>query len=148
MAQDQMLIQNVNKHGHYWQQIVSLYFPGRTSLAAKNRYHILQRRLKNDPSDGVNSVLGVDGSIEFGSWQEVLWEHSRASSDHDLFPSTSSEPIFDITQETPGFQCDTTRHGIDWLSMPSNAPVFDIDPELMALSRSGSFTFLLFSYWN
>ncbi|CEL03819.1 hypothetical protein ASPCAL04961 [Aspergillus calidoustus] len=134
--EDQMLIQNVNKHGHYWQQIVSLYFPGRTSLAAKNRYHILQRRLKNDPSDGVNSVLGVDGSIDFGSWQEVLWEHSRASSDHDLFPSTSSEPIFDITQETPGFQCDTTRHGIDWLSMPSNAPVFDIDPELMALSRS------------
>ncbi|KAL3492124.1 Homeodomain-like protein [Aspergillus germanicus] len=121
LQEDQLLIQNVNKHGHYWQQIVSLYFPGRTSLAAKNRYHILQRRLKNDASDGVNSVVGVDGSNDFGSWQEVLWEHSRGSSDHDLFPSTSCEPVFEMRQEAVGFQADPGR--IDWLSMPSNAPI-------------------------
>ncbi|KAJ0423238.1 hypothetical protein BJY00DRAFT_310366 [Aspergillus carlsbadensis] len=131
--EDQMLIQNVNKHGHYWQQIVSLYFPGRTSLAAKNRYHILQRRLKNDASDGANSVLEVDGSIDFGSWQEALWEHSRGNSDHDLLPTTSGEPILDMRQEAVGFQGDPPR--LDWLSMPSNAPMYEIDPELMALSR-------------
>ncbi|KAL3443127.1 hypothetical protein BJX65DRAFT_298504 [Aspergillus insuetus] len=118
--EDHLLIQNVNKHGHYWQQIVSLYFPGRTSLAAKNRYHILQRRLKNDASDGVNSVVGVDGLIDFGSWQEVLWEHSRGRSDQDLFPS-NCESIFEMRQEAVGFQADPAR--IDWLSMPSNAPI-------------------------
>jgi hypothetical protein len=117
-----------------------LYFPGRTSLAAKNRYHILQRRLKNDASDGVNSVVGVDGSIDFGSWQEELWEHSRGSSDQDLFPSTC-EPIFDMRQEAAGFQADPAR--IDWLSMPSNAPMYEINPELMALSRDGTLTVIL-----
>jgi hypothetical protein len=80
----------------------------------------------------------VDGSIDFGSWQEVLWEHSRGSSDHDLFPSTSSEPIFQMGQEAVGFQGDPAR--IDWLTMPSNAPMYEIDPELMALSRDGTST--------
>ncbi|KAL3458758.1 Homeodomain-like protein [Aspergillus heterothallicus] len=127
--EDQMLIQNVNKHGNYWQQIVSLYFPGRTSLAAKNRYHILQRRLKNDAAEPVDGVLGVD----FGSWQEVLWEHSRANSDYGLFPPQNDEPWVGMPQETSmGFQADR----IDWLSMASHPSTWDIHLELMALSRA------------
>ncbi|KAL2816568.1 hypothetical protein BJX63DRAFT_441605 [Aspergillus granulosus] len=134
--EDQMLIQKVNKHGHYWQQIVSLYFPGRTSLAAKNRYHILQRRLKNDLKEGADRILGVDTSIDFGSWQEVLWERSRGDSNHDLFPPTTTDPILDMPQEAGISQPDPTR--MDWLSMPSNPPMCDINPDLTALSRGAT----------
>ncbi|KAI9371574.1 hypothetical protein BJX61DRAFT_548167 [Aspergillus egyptiacus] len=78
-VEDELLIHNVNKHGHYWQQIVSLYFPGRTSLAAKNRYHILQRRLRNEPG-GVSS--GIDGSVDGGSWEELLrWPDDNGSTE-------------------------------------------------------------------
>ncbi|KAL4866178.1 hypothetical protein BDV12DRAFT_173228 [Aspergillus spectabilis] len=46
--EDKLLIESVQKYGHSWQQIVSLYFPRRTSLSAKNRYHLLQRRSQHN----------------------------------------------------------------------------------------------------
>lgn len=48
--QDQLLLDGVTQHGRNWQQIKSIYFPRRTSLGAKNRYHLLRRR-----SDGARS---------------------------------------------------------------------------------------------
>ncbi|KAL4768456.1 hypothetical protein BDW60DRAFT_219706 [Aspergillus nidulans var. acristatus] len=60
------------KHGHYWQQIVSLYFPGRTSLAAKNRYHILQRRLKTE-GGGTDQLYSWERVMDASSWQGILW---------------------------------------------------------------------------
>lgn len=42
--QDQLLLDGVIKYGRNWQQIKSIYFPRRTSLGAKNRYHLLRRR--------------------------------------------------------------------------------------------------------
>ncbi|KAL4748257.1 hypothetical protein BDW72DRAFT_205775 [Aspergillus terricola var. indicus] len=61
------------KHGHYWQQIVSLYFPGRTSLAAKNRYHILQRRLKTESGGGTDQPYSWERAVDASSWQGILW---------------------------------------------------------------------------
>ncbi|KAJ7610151.1 Homeodomain-like protein [Roridomyces roridus] len=35
---DELLVQAVREHGTAWTKIVQMYFPGRTGLAAKNRY--------------------------------------------------------------------------------------------------------------
>ncbi|KAJ7111826.1 hypothetical protein C8R44DRAFT_882875 [Mycena epipterygia] len=40
---DDLLIQAVNEHGKVWTKIVQMYFPGRTGLAAKNRYNSITR---------------------------------------------------------------------------------------------------------
>ncbi|KAJ7767279.1 hypothetical protein B0H16DRAFT_1521530 [Mycena metata] len=40
---DDILIKAVNEHGKVWTKIVGLYFPGRTGLAAKNRYNSITR---------------------------------------------------------------------------------------------------------
>ncbi|KAL1744687.1 hypothetical protein HDZ31DRAFT_82455 [Schizophyllum fasciatum] len=42
-AQDDLLIRAVNEHGKVWTKIVKTYFPGRTGLAAKNRYNSITR---------------------------------------------------------------------------------------------------------
>ncbi|KAJ7067518.1 hypothetical protein C8F01DRAFT_668826 [Mycena amicta] len=42
-SQDDLLIQAVNEHGKVWTKIVQMYFPGRTGLAAKNRYNSVTR---------------------------------------------------------------------------------------------------------
>lgn len=51
---------------------MSLYFPRRTSLSAKNRYHILQRRLKADPGQLREGVFDLSSPTTFGSWQDML----------------------------------------------------------------------------
>ncbi|KAL3434405.1 hypothetical protein BDV09DRAFT_185921 [Aspergillus tetrazonus] len=82
------------RHGHYWQQIVSLYFPGRTSLAAKNRYHILQRRLKTEGGGGTDQLYSWERVMDASSWQGILW------SDPAQPPCDNSEGIRSI-QELP-----------------------------------------------
>ncbi|KAF7318600.1 hypothetical protein HMN09_00370900 [Mycena chlorophos] len=42
-SQDELLVQAVNEHGKVWTKIVQMYFPGRTGLAAKNRYNSVTR---------------------------------------------------------------------------------------------------------
>lgn len=96
-AQDDLLIEQVNKHGHYWQQIVSLCFPGRTSLAAKNRYHILQRRLKSQQT-GAARVRGLSNT----SWQEIIWSHSPRCDRREQDNSSSATP--------PDFNALPTSH--------------------------------------
>ncbi|KAK7449167.1 hypothetical protein VKT23_013317 [Stygiomarasmius scandens] len=41
--EDALLLEAVKKHGKLWSQIVKTYFPGRTGLSAKNRYHSISR---------------------------------------------------------------------------------------------------------
>ncbi|KAK4230990.1 hypothetical protein QBC38DRAFT_276906 [Podospora fimiseda] len=45
--EDARLVRQVAKHGRNWSDIVHTHFPNRTSLAAKNRYSILQRKQEN-----------------------------------------------------------------------------------------------------
>jgi len=45
--EDARLVRQVAKHGRNWSDIVHKNFPNRTSLAAKNRYSILQRKQGN-----------------------------------------------------------------------------------------------------
>ncbi|KAL2842924.1 Homeodomain-like protein, partial [Aspergillus pseudoustus] len=132
--EDQMLIQNVNKHGHYWQQIVSLYLPGRSSLAAKNRYHILQRRVEKELRQVGDGLPTVDSSC---SWQEVVWEGSRGRGDRDLFSSTISEPRLGATLDAASFHANPSL--MNWLSMAPHRPIPHAHTESMTPSRGGTF---------
>ncbi|KAL4867247.1 hypothetical protein BDV12DRAFT_186877 [Aspergillus spectabilis] len=126
--EDELLIQKVNKHGHYWQQIVSMYFPGRTSLAAKNRYHILQRRLKSEGEGVVNRVSALNGPMEVSSWQEMLCFDTTGSSIRDI--SSTATPN------------ETALSGVQnsgWLTLTSQSPVydsFDLEPTAYPLPRA------------
>ncbi|KAL4935592.1 hypothetical protein BDV06DRAFT_217317 [Aspergillus oleicola] len=153
--EDDLLIHKVNKHGHYWQQIVSSYFPGRTSLAAKNRYHILQRRLK---SEGTGTVGTVDGfePMDVSSWQEMLWPgrveglnfgpfDARGKSDHNIHSPTitteSQDAVFSIANNNP-FSLDQ-EHNL-WLPSMSRQPFyptpndFEIDSTTFPFPQMGS----------
>ncbi|KAL4954111.1 hypothetical protein BDW69DRAFT_144386 [Aspergillus filifer] len=133
--EDELLIHNVNKHGHYWQQIVSLYFPGRTSLAAKNRYHILQRRLKSEGAASAGAACGLE-PMDVGSWQEMLWPSRAENLNLDLFDAggksnpetTSSISSFGPNQGTLTMTSDnlfTFEQGrTPWLSSASHQPSY------------------------
>lgn len=86
--QDQLLLDGVIKYGRNWQQIKSIYFPRRTSLGAKNRYHLLRRRSNGARSyskspfaqvldtvsntvDRLDESLGTDQSNPFDSRDEI-----------------------------------------------------------------------------
>ncbi|KAL4783566.1 hypothetical protein BJX76DRAFT_368315 [Aspergillus varians] len=146
-----------DEHGHYWQQIVSLYFPGRTSLAAKNRYHILQRRLKSEGAGITDGICDLDslGPMETSPWQEILWPDrsqqsclesltTKGSSDQDRpssATSISSKTTLSTTSDTNPFGFE---HGDSaWLPLSSDSPFYhnpaelDVQPTGNPFSRSG-----------
>ncbi|KAJ7767546.1 hypothetical protein B0H14DRAFT_3509808 [Mycena olivaceomarginata] len=77
---DELLIQAVNKHGKLWTKIVQMYFPGRTGLAAKNRYNSITRseesssRRRHSPESSPSPPLELDTSDAYYS------SHSRSQS--------------------------------------------------------------------
>jgi hypothetical protein len=128
------LIHNVNKHGHYWQQIVSMYLPGRTSLAAKNRYHILQRRLKSESEGAVNRVSALNGPMEASSWEDML-----------CFETTESSAWDTSSSATPKESALLGAQDSAWLALTSQSPVydhpmqFDLEPTSHPFPRVGKF---------
>ncbi|KAL6233251.1 hypothetical protein BDW75DRAFT_242217 [Aspergillus navahoensis] len=123
--EDELLVQYVKKHGHYWQQIVSLYFPGRTSLAAKNRFHILQRRLKSEGVTGTCQLYDWGGSMDSSSWQRVLWPEPLdiGKSDQSLTSSTARSPLSDEQSLAPAGNAFATDQGHNpWLSLTPCSP--------------------------
>ncbi|KAL4971569.1 hypothetical protein BDW66DRAFT_163587 [Aspergillus desertorum] len=128
--EDERLIQYVKKHGHYWQQIVSLYFPGRTSLAAKNRYHILQRRLKSEDSGRTDQLYDWERSMATSSWQGMLWHESlgTARNDQGLASSTARYLFSDEQSLAPASNAFSTDQGRrPWLPVAPGSP-FHITP--------------------
>ncbi|KAJ7153820.1 hypothetical protein C8R46DRAFT_1228115 [Mycena filopes] len=66
---DEILIKAVNEHGKVWTKIVQNYFPGRTGLAAKNRYNSITRsedstrsssRRRHSPDSSPSPPLEID----------------------------------------------------------------------------------------
>ncbi|RDW68753.1 uncharacterized protein DSM5745_08513 [Aspergillus mulundensis] len=134
--EDELLMQYVNKHGHYWQQIVSLYFPGRTSLAAKNRYHILQRRLKSEESAVADGVCDWERSNDGSLWQEILWSDPSqrqdsppwtGRSDHGL-PFTTRSPTEPVA---PARNFFTPDKGPSWLPLTPCSPLYDAPADFL-----------------
>ncbi|KAK3991229.1 hypothetical protein QBC44DRAFT_237322 [Cladorrhinum sp. PSN332] len=118
VAEDVILVRQVAKHGRNWSDIVHKYFPNRTSLAAKNRYSILQRKQDNasrasgsaqkstasSPRHSPNSNLGVPvftpcpstaattPEPEFSNSQPQWMSLSEAEIDDFLQQSFASQP--------------------------------------------------------
>ncbi|KAL4914631.1 hypothetical protein BDW62DRAFT_204386 [Aspergillus aurantiobrunneus] len=149
--EDELLIQVVDRHGHYWQRIVSVYFPGRTSLAAKNRYHILQRRLRTERRRG--EAWGLE-QLEASSWPEIMWpQQSQARGcvqdmisntsetsvgQHGWLPSISHSPFYnnlgDFTGESTElpFPSKTADNSLD-SGLPSSITMDDFALQTISL---------------
>lgn len=79
--QDELLLDGVNEYGRNWQHIKSVYFPRRTSLGAKNRYHLLRRKLEGARSYAI-SPFPKASSASSGTVDESLGKDI-----YDLFES-------------------------------------------------------------
>ncbi|KAL4999833.1 hypothetical protein BDV10DRAFT_183980 [Aspergillus recurvatus] len=131
--EDELLIQYVNKHGHYWQQIVSSYFPGRTSLAAKNRYHILQRRLKSGGFGGTGQLYDWERSMDANSWQGMLWPESLGTgkSDKGLASLSARSLLSDEQSLAPASSAFATGQGrTPWQSLTPCSPFYTTPGEV------------------
>ncbi|KAJ5604429.1 hypothetical protein N7510_009583 [Penicillium lagena] len=98
--EDNLLIHAVEQYGRCWQQIVSLYFHRRSSLSAKNRYHLLQRRLQSEPTGAAVSAGDSIELIELDSGMEMTPPWESPTSDGGLIgtlPSISPFPSCDLS---------------------------------------------------
>ncbi|RDW93189.1 uncharacterized protein DSM5745_00511 [Aspergillus mulundensis] len=101
--QDKLLIESVQKYGHSWQQIVSLFFPRRTSLSAKNRFHLLQRRSQHycrrarTPSSGASDFKPSISGYESGDGNELAWMKLP-----DTISGCLGEDLLDMDMDEPG----------------------------------------------
>ncbi|KAL4903518.1 hypothetical protein BDW74DRAFT_179934 [Aspergillus multicolor] len=104
VQEDKLLIESVQKYGHSWQQIVSLFFPRRTSLSAKNRFHLLQRRSQNysrrarAPSSIASDLNASISGYESGDGNEMSWMKppdtiSGCIGENPLSPLDPSNPL-------------------------------------------------------
>ncbi|KAJ6577044.1 hypothetical protein DFH09DRAFT_356252 [Mycena vulgaris] len=79
---DDILIQAVNEHGKVWTKIVQMYFPGRTGLAAKNRYNSITR--SEGPSHGSSHGRPSRSPSADPDTQESYYPDSRYPSAHSM----------------------------------------------------------------
>ncbi|KAJ7587474.1 hypothetical protein C8J56DRAFT_1164962 [Mycena floridula] len=87
---DATLIRAVNEHGKVWTKIVRTYFPGRTGLAAKNRYNSITRfNTESKPRKRAASPVHRKS------------ESTSSSSSHSPCISTLSTPDFPGTYSLP-----------------------------------------------
>jgi len=103
--------------GRNWSDVVSRYFPGRTALAAKNRYTLLSRR-----SENIQLLAKVGDNERF----------STPSSPSDQSPEDEGLDFFDMSIETMPID-----HALSTSTGPSQSVADDLDgldydPELMA----------------
>ncbi|KAJ7679354.1 hypothetical protein DFH06DRAFT_1316283 [Mycena polygramma] len=100
---DDTLIQAVNEHGKVWTKIVQMYFPGRTGLAAKNRYNSITRsedssrgspRRRHSPDSSPSPPVELDTSDPYYTPSSTQFSGSRShpmshTSQRTGYPSTS-----------------------------------------------------------
>ena len=101
--------------GRNWSEIVNKHFPNRTSLAAKNRYSILQRRRQNE-SDNLavpSQAPMIPPSITANDYRLVIaqCQYPMIQQPPSPFSDNSSWYAEDMLSEasTPGFSPET-----DW----------------------------------
>lgn len=129
--EDAKLVNAVNTHGTSWTIIVKSYFPGRTALAAKNRYSHLSRscqsRRASSPSGSTSSSLDVceAPSVPLTDSTQSNADMSCNSSDDnsDLSPNSLDQMDFsDALVSSPSSSTPTS-------SSPSTPPEFSIDTD-------------------
>ncbi|KAK5656428.1 hypothetical protein OQA88_4809 [Cercophora sp. LCS_1] len=143
--EDAMLANEVATNGRNWSEIVSKHFPNRTSLAAKNRYSVLERRRvapTKKPSSHQEPLPVIapaadssTPSISVTGFDAVKTEHlcqSPASCDFWL-PDTSTSGA-----STPSFISD-----LEWNALsPASSTLLSSSP---AQGLSSNFTSITYS---
>lgn len=106
---DELLLRAVTEHGKVWTKIVKTYFPGRTGLAAKNRYNSITRFNKThrvDNSAGADAspknrrhhpYLNLDMNVE----RKSSSSSSSSSSNNTSSPAMSTSSDYMIEPWTP-----------------------------------------------
>ncbi|KAL1662899.1 hypothetical protein GGF50DRAFT_103627 [Schizophyllum commune] len=96
-AQDDLLIRAVNEHGKVWTKIVKTYFPGRTGLAAKNRYNSITRfvstsatRPRRDSAAPYERRKSVSSVTSAGNASPSSSAAPMSPTNSDAIPSLSS----------------------------------------------------------
>ncbi|KAJ7198314.1 hypothetical protein GGX14DRAFT_573551 [Mycena pura] len=100
--QDDLLIQAVDEHGKVWTKIVQMYFPGRTGLAAKNRYNSLTRsegsargasRSRHTPPSSTPSpsteLDALDAAYSSSQYPTSAYSTAQQPGYHGMFAGTS-----------------------------------------------------------
>ena len=147
--------------GRNWSEIVNKHFPNRTSLAAKNRYSILQRRRQNE-SDNLAvppqapmippSITANDYPLAIAQCQYPMIQQPPSP-----FSDNSSWYAEDMLSEasTPGFNLNEfylTANTTTSAGHPDVAPpppsIHVYPPAPTNQSQAFEFMFPAYSYWE
>ncbi|KAF5374027.1 hypothetical protein D9757_010048 [Collybiopsis confluens] len=94
---DALLIKSVQEHGKLWTKIVRIYFPGRTGLAAKNRYNSITRFNTRAPRrKAYKSRAPSESASSTVSSSPSLSPVSPTSSASDISESPRTPPSFEL----------------------------------------------------
>jgi len=121
--EDQKLLDAVSNHGTSWTTIVKSYFPGRTALAAKNRYSHLSRsthsRRASSPSNSSSDTSEVSTPISI--------ENSLVSSTKDdiLIPNDMDFMFADASPKSPSSQSTSSGPPTPSSSTPTDTQMLE-----------------------
>jgi hypothetical protein len=121
--EDQKLLDAVSNHGTSWTTIVKSYFPGRTALAAKNRYSHLSRsthsRRASSPSNSSSDTSEVSTPISIES-------SLGSSTKDDLFISDDMDFMFaDTSPESPSSRSSSSDPPTPSSSTPTDTQMLE-----------------------
>ncbi|KAI0090843.1 hypothetical protein BDY19DRAFT_937849 [Irpex rosettiformis] len=142
--EDQQLLQAVQVQGHSWANIARTYLPGRTGLAAKNRYnHLIRGSSDRSPSTRARRMSAATAMRRRNTRGSSASSTSSPSSPRSTVtppPSSSSgssSPGSSGTPPTPdGYPMQQSLDYMgNWHQLKSEASLFD---DLPGLSHSGS----------
>lgn len=142
---DEILIQAVNEHGKVWTKIVQMYFPGRTGLAAKNRYNSItrsegssrefsNRRPSRSPSNDPDAEPYYRNPPSRGSTSGSMphpehrrWSHPSAYSSIP-HPGGNSMSFFDngSRTHTPAQQFQASNHPMPPASLSQSSAYYSV----------------------
>ncbi|KAJ4490004.1 hypothetical protein J3R30DRAFT_19239 [Lentinula aciculospora] len=125
-TEDAILIDAVQTHGNVWSKIVKTHFPGRTGLAAKNRYNSITRgngslglpKLKHSPSPTSSETSVTPYSSSSSSTTSPVTPHLSLpdGSTPGLSPSTYFD--IDLTEFSwPSMESQGYRSTVETLSL-------------------------------
>lgn len=147
-----MLAEEVATNGRNWSEIVSKHFPNRTSLAAKNRYSVLQRRRETSSEKSIPApqelqptlALPLDSSTPSisismtGSETVSMDQYRRHSPTPSDFWQTNTGSMSEAS--TPTFVPDSDWNALNPApsSLLSSSPVYGLNGSFSPTTYSSS----------
>ncbi|KAF5388747.1 hypothetical protein D9757_004764 [Collybiopsis confluens] len=127
LEDDQQLLQAVDQLGRKWTRIVKQYFPGRTGLAAKNRYNCIAHR------QPVPAVITKERSSSL-SIRPLEWVTRRLSPASSSAISASASASH--TSTSPISPSSSTSGLSSFSTSDPDSPISFYAPQILKFSRS------------